>query len=286
MQTGAVIITGASAGIGAETARSFASERPGSKLVITARREDRLRALAAELETSGTHVTVVAGDICDAAVREKCVDAALALGGLWAVVNNAGVGQVGPVELVTAEAARRQLEINVIAPMELLRVALPHMRKQRAGRIVNVSSVLGVMSIPGMGWYSTSKHALEALTETMRIELAPFGIHVATVRPGHIDTEFSAASVDTSTGVGADPSGDYGWYARVLEGRAARATNGAGGKADWVAHAIVDACTSEFPRAVYRITMSAHTVPVLRSVLPTVLGDSLIRRTFGVPARA
>ncbi|NJN14622.1 MAG: SDR family NAD(P)-dependent oxidoreductase, partial [Planctomycetes bacterium] len=100
------------------------------------------------------------------------------------LVNNAGYGEPGPVELVKDEDARRQMELNLFAPVALIREVLPLMRAQRFGRIVNVSSVAGRLGYPLFGWYCASKHALEGLSDALRLEVAPWGIGVSLIEPG------------------------------------------------------------------------------------------------------
>src|SRR5207248_7028969 len=103
-------------------------------------------------------------------------------------VNNAGYSNMGAVEDVSDEEARDQLDAMVLAPIRLARLALPHMRQQGGGRIVNVSSIYGVATTPLTGWYQAAKHALEAVTDALRMEVAGAGIHVALVEPGGFDT--------------------------------------------------------------------------------------------------
>lgn len=188
-----VIVTGASSGIGEQTARRLA--RGGARVVISARRQDRLDALARELDPSGAHVLALAGDVTSEADRRRLVDATLAkFGRIDALVNNAGYGTRGPVEVVPVDAIRRNFETNVFSLVALTQLVLPTMRAQRAGTIVNIGSVAGRIARPLSSIYDSTKHALEALTDGLRGELKPFGVRVTLIRPGYIATEFVQAA--------------------------------------------------------------------------------------------
>ena len=147
---GAVIVTGASAGIGAEAAILLGAQK--RKLVLTARRSEALNEVAGKIRKAGGEATCVVGDICEKDTRDKVVQAALEAGGVEALVNNAGYGQPGPLELIDEKYSRRQFDVNVFALMEMTRAVLPHMRKARKGRIVNVASIVGRVTVPMMGW--------------------------------------------------------------------------------------------------------------------------------------
>src|SRR5713226_1613636 len=186
-----VTVTGASAGIGEATARKLARE--GATVVLAARRADRLEALKQEIESTGGRALTVAGDITDAQDRARLVEETLRVfGHIDALVNNAGYGQRGPIELVPLDAIRQNFETNFFSLIGLTQLVIPVMRKQRSGRIVNVSSVAGRIARPLSSVYDSTKHALEAVSDGLRGELAQFGIQVAIVEPGFITTEFSS----------------------------------------------------------------------------------------------
>ena len=188
-----VIITGASSGIGGAAARRLA--RGGARLVINGRRAEPLAALARELDPAGTRVRAIAGDITDAGLRSRLVGEALGnFGRIDALVNNAGYGTRGPVELVPVELIRRNFETNLFSLIALTQLVAPHMRERRAGRIVNIGSVAGRIARPLSSVYDSTKHALEAITDGLRGELAPFGIQVVLIRPGFILTGFTEAA--------------------------------------------------------------------------------------------
>ena len=183
------IITGASAGIGAATARAFAGA--GLRLALCARRRDRLEAVAAELRAGGTEVSVHVLDVtAEKAVRAMVDEVAARLGAVDVLVNNAGRGLAARFEDTTPAEFRELLELNLIAPITASQAVLPVMRRQGRGHIVNVSSVVGRRNIPGRAAYGATKFALGAVSEALRLELRGTGIHVSLVYPIYTTTEF------------------------------------------------------------------------------------------------
>jgi NAD(P)-dependent dehydrogenase (short-subunit alcohol dehydrogenase family) len=188
-----VIVTGASSGIGEATARRLA--QAGAKVVMAARRADRLATLARELDPTGARILTVAGDITNDFDRRTLVSEALKkFGRIDALVNNAGYGTRGALEMVPVEAIRQNFETNVFSLVALTQLMIPHMRERRSGCIVNIGSVAGRIARPLSSIYDSTKHALEALTDGLRGELQPFGVRVTLIRPGFIVTEFIAAA--------------------------------------------------------------------------------------------
>jgi short-subunit dehydrogenase len=181
------LITGASAGIGAALARELA--RQGADLVLTARREDRLRDLAREIETTGRSALVVSCDVTRDGDLERAVDAAVErYGRLDVAIANAGFGVVGRVEQLTLDDFRRQLETNVFGVLRTLYAALPELRKT-GGQIVVLGSVAGHVPTPTTSAYSMSKFAVRGLTESIHDELASAGVSVTLVSPGFVDSD-------------------------------------------------------------------------------------------------
>ncbi len=183
------LVTGASSGIGRAIAKELA--RQGGKVVCVARREDRLEALAKEIEAVGGSVVTVAGDVTDSETRKRGIEAAIShFGGLDVLVNNAGVGAVGPFASSDPERVRRIMEVNFFALVEMTRLALPHLKQGRAPIIVNVSSILGRRGVPHNSEYTASKFAVHGFSESIRAEFAGSGIDVLVVSPGTTETEF------------------------------------------------------------------------------------------------
>ncbi len=177
------LITGASRGIGAACAAELAGR--GARLSLVARSEPGLAA------AGGREALVTAGDITDEAVRARAVERTLErFGRIDILINNAAAGLYLPAWDTPPEAARRLFELNFFAPLEMARLAAPHMRAQGGGAIVNVASVAAKATLPWLTLYSASKAALCALTDGLRVELAPHGIHAMAVCPGYVRTGF------------------------------------------------------------------------------------------------
>ena len=208
-----IIVTGASSGIGEATARRLA--RAGAKVVVCARRPDRLESLARELDPTGANVLAVAGDVTIGGDREKLVAATRAkFGRIDGLVNNAGYGTRGPVEVVPVDTIRKNFETNVFSLIALTQLVLPEMRARGSGRVINIGSVAGRIARPLSSIYDSTKHALEAITDGLRGELKPFGVQVSLVRPGFILTEF----VDAANAASTEILENAGPYARYLKG--------------------------------------------------------------------
>ncbi|MEW6494268.1 MAG: SDR family oxidoreductase, partial [Cyanobacteriota bacterium] len=192
-----ILITGASAGIGAALARRLATKFPNIRLVLAARNQKKLDAVATDCRQAGAQVLVVPTDMAQLeqvnALTQKALDS---FGRVDILVNNAGYGQMGPIELIAPEDAQRQFAVNFHGPLVLSQAFIPTMRDQGYGRIVNVSSLGGRVAFPAGGLYSPSKFALEALSDVMRMELEAFNIKVIVIEPGPVKTEFFSVAGD------------------------------------------------------------------------------------------
>lgn len=183
------VVTGASSGIGLALSRELS--RQGARLIVTARREQRLRELVAELASDGHDVIPISGDITDAALRNQLLQtAATRLGGLDLLVNNAGVGALGPFAQADPSRLRRIMEVNFFGPVELTRELLPMLRLGHKPLIVNICSVLGHRAVPNKSEYCASKFALHGFSDALRAELAPWGVDVLLVSPSTTQSEF------------------------------------------------------------------------------------------------
>lgn len=184
-----VLVTGASSGIGRELVLELA--RQGSRVVAMARREERLVALAQDALSHGHSIHICPGDVMEPHLRlaalEFCQEK---LGGLDCLVNNAGIGAIGPFEQADEERLRKIMEVNFFAPVEFTRAALPILRKGSHPLIVNVSSVLGHRAVPFKSEYCASKFALHGFSDALRAELAKDRIDVLLVSPSTTQSEF------------------------------------------------------------------------------------------------
>ena len=182
-----IFVTGASVGIGLELAKLLRDGR--HRLVLTAR-ESSLERFSEEGLVPGERVLLLPLDVTSDEQRRAAIRTVEdRWGGIDVLVNNAGISYRAVAEHVTEAERLAQLDANFLGPMELIRLALPHMREQRYGRIINVSSVGGMTAMPTMSIYSASKFALEGASESLWYEMRPFGVHVSLVRPGFINSD-------------------------------------------------------------------------------------------------
>jgi len=257
----------------------------GYAVYATARRIESIE----DLEAKGCRtlaLDVTDEDSMSAAVR-AVEDAEGAVG---ALVNNAGYSQSGAVESVGLDEVRTQFETNVFGLIRMSQLALPKMRDQGWGRIVNVGSMGGKLTFPGGGIYSATKYAIEAISDAMRFELKGFGVDVALIEPGLIKTEFAAAAVGAlNTGTTGDEDGPYTHFNQAVaaatvgayEGLAARL----GGGPDTVAKAIEKAIGSRRPRARYPVTLSARIVMGQRALSTDRMWDAFVGTQFPKPSQ-
>lgn len=193
-----VLITGASTGIGRAVARRFARE--GARLALAARSTERLRQLAEELQDEGAEALVITVDLALPGHAAQAVAETLRqYGRLDVLINNAGRAAIGDIADVDLEHLRQIMAINVYAPLEAMQAAIPVMRTQGGGEIINVSSMVSKMRIPSLGAYAATKSALNMLTDTARVELAADGIRVINIFPRMTSTDFSQNSLGNVT---------------------------------------------------------------------------------------
>ncbi len=278
MQHG-VLISGASTGIGRACALELAGR--GVRVFAGVRRAEDGEALRA---AGGSHVVPLRLDVTDAATIAAAVEAIAAANGeraLSGLVNNAGIVVAGPLEFLPVDALRRSLEANVVGLLALTQACLPLLRAGR-GRIVNMSSISGRFASPLLGPYAASKFAVEALSDALRRELAPWGIPVALVEPGAVATpiwEKSAASAQALLdGLPAQAHGYYGADVEHARRRALRAAR-TGIPAEAVATVVHAALTAARPRTRYLVGRDARIGALLARWLPDGVLDRFARRT-------
>ncbi len=273
MTTKTAIVTGASSGIGEATAHRL--NGLGYTVYAAARRIDKM----APLQADGVRTVKV--DVTDDASLTAFVDQVVAeTGRVDVLVNNAGYGSYGALEDVPLAEARRQFDVNVFALARLTQLVLPPMRAQHSGCIVNVSSIGGKIYEPMGGWYHSTKFAVEGLSDALRLELAPFGIHVVVIEPGAIATEWTDIAsqnllATSGTGAYADIAAPIAKLLNMADGRAS--------KPDVVAKAIAKAVESRHPRTRYAIGLGAKPATYARRLLPDKAFDRLLRMGMGIP---
>ena len=284
MDRGAVLITGASSGIGRAAALHL--DRLGFRVIAGVRNEQDAASLRQAASSRLTHVFIDVTEADSIAAAARRVDE-LAPDGLAGLVNNAGIAMTGPLEFIELDRVRRQMEINFLGQIAVTQAMLPAIRR-RTGRIVNISSMSGRVASPFYGPYSASKHALEAMSDALRGELAPWGIDVVVVEPGSIDTPIWEKGYELSEeAINALPEAGRTLYADTLRAglnsidRQARR----GISADVVAETIGTALLADRPKVRYVIGRDARIATLARRLLPDRLLDRLLWRRMKLPGR-
>ena len=282
-ERGTVVVTGASTGIGRASALHLAA-RGFDVLAGVRKPEDgeRLREAAANGSLTPLRLDVTDADSVRAA--GATVDDRTGERGLAGLVNNAGVGTGGPLEFIPLDDIRRQFEVNLIGQIAVTQAMLGALRKAR-GRIVNMGSAGGHTPPPFVGPYAASKAALRATSESLRRELRPWGIWVATVEPGSIATPIWDKGAATAKEVrGRLPEGTDALYGDVLDGAGAMTEKlaAAGAPPEKVARVVAHALTARRPRREYVVGRDAKMQIALDRVLPTRAFDGLVRRFMGM----
>jgi NADP-dependent 3-hydroxy acid dehydrogenase YdfG len=194
-----VVITGASSGLGEATARLLSNE--GAIVVLGARRADRLRSLADELISQGGKAVAMTTDVTQRDQVQKLVDAAVqAYGRIDVIINNAGLMPQSLLQQLKVDEWDRMIDVNIKGVLYGIAAALPYMRKQKAGHIINVSSVAGHKVGPGSSVYAATKHAVRALSEGLRQEVKPYNIRTTVISPGAVATELPNTITDAAVG--------------------------------------------------------------------------------------
>jgi len=276
----AVLITGCSSGIGHATAERLVAT--GWRVYATARRPESIADLA---ELGCRTVTLDVTD--EASMRDAVATIENDEGAIGVLVNNAGYSQSGAIEAVPMERVRAQFETNVFGLLRMCQLALPGMRRQGWGRIVNVSSMGGRMTFPGGGAYHATKHAVEALSDAMRYEVRGFGVEVVVIEPGLIKTRFgetAAGSIDDASEADDDPYAPFNAaVGAATEGAYEGPLSRLGGGPETVARAIERAISARRPRTRYLVTPSAHLILAQRRLLPDRAWDAFMRSQFPSP---
>jgi NAD(P)-dependent dehydrogenase (short-subunit alcohol dehydrogenase family) len=272
MSTRVALVTGGSSGIGEQAALLL--KKAGFEVYAVARRVDRM----AGLEKQG--IRVFGMDVTDDASMTSGIERILAeQGRIDVLVNNAGYGSYGAVEDVSIDEARRQFEVNLFGLARLTQLVTPPMREQGTGRIINISSVGAVIYEPFGAWYHATKNAVEGFSDSLRVELAQFGIDVVIIRPAGILTEWNQISRDGL--VATSRGGAYEKQAASAAKALASVDNrlmSSGPRT--VAKTIVRAATSNRPRTRYATGRGARMVMATRRILPDRAFDAFLTRVY------
>jgi NAD(P)-dependent dehydrogenase (short-subunit alcohol dehydrogenase family) len=274
MASKVALITGGSSGIGEATAVEL--RELGYTTYAAARRVQRME----HLTKAG--IRPLEMDVTDEQSMQSGVRRILAEEGrIDVLINNAGYGSYGALEDVPLAEARYQFEVNVFGAAKLTQLVLPHMRAQRSGTIVNITSMGGKIYTPLGGWYHATKFALEALSDCLRMEVKPFGINVVVIEPGGIRTEWPAIAAgklrEASSG---------GAYAKQSDAVACSLTSGATARRSspptLIADTIAKAVTARRPKTRYAAGYGAKPIIFMHGVLPDGAFDAVVRRATGV----
>lgn len=262
------LITGASSGMGKETAKLLNAK--GYAVYAAARRVEKMK----DLEQLGVHPVEM--DVTDEASMVAGVNAILAQeGSIDILVNNAGYGSYGAIEDVSIEEARRQLDVNLFGLARLTQLVLPHMRQNRSGKIVNISSIGGKIYTPFGGWCHAAKHAVEGFTDCLRLETRPFGIDVILIEPGAVASEWSNIAADHLRQTSS--KGAYAAAAnKAADGMARTYASNQPSRPTVVAETILRAITARRPKTRYAVGYMAGTTIAMRRFLPDRIFDRLI----------
>ncbi|HTB92121.1 MAG TPA: SDR family oxidoreductase [Candidatus Sulfotelmatobacter sp.] len=277
-----VLITGATDGLGRAAALLLAQK---GYRVFAAGRSTEKRAELDRLAASGKlPLESLELDVCDENSVSRALQQVLQkAGNLDVLINNAGVGLMAVAEELKLEDLRRIYETNIFGLLRMTQAALPHMRARKSGRILMLSSVAGILTPPTYGAYSSSKHAVEALSNALRLELYPFNIEVILIEPGYIMTNFQQTAKGLAEsyieGSAASP------YSKIYEGSIAGATNSrreSKTTPEDCARVMLHAIEASHPKARYTVTPLAKWAAFGKRMLPDTLMDSFLRRKFGI----
>lgn len=263
------LVTGANTGIGLACALRLA--RRGFQVVATVRSPEKADVVHKAAAGAGVAVRTELLEVTDAS---GCAEV-IARWRPYALVNNAGINAVAAVEDTVDADLESILAINLVAPVRLIRLAVPHMRAQGGGRVVNVSSTEGRVVLPLLGYYQASKHALEAVTATLRLELARDGIGVSSVQPGNVDTAIYSKGFWVEQPQGSRYDAGYRRLKKLMSMNERMQL-----PPDAVADVVLKAILARRPRPRYLVGLDAHALAGVHDLLPTVLRERLYRALF------
>lgn len=263
-----ILITGASSGMGKETAKALISQ--GHIVYTAARRINQMQ----DLKLLGGYPIQM--DVTNESEIEETVNTIIRKEGkidvLW---NNAGFGLYGSVEDVSLDEARRQFEVNVFGIAAVTKKVVPYMRKENSGTIINTSSMGGKMYFPMGAWYHASKHAVEGLSDCLRLELKEFNIKVVILEPGFIATEFGSVLIDNFSKISTQ-SAYKNSMTKIMEGTKKAAEGNGSSKPSVIAKTIVKIVNSTNPKTRYRVGKFAKPMVWMRTYLGDKIFDKIV----------
>lgn len=272
MNNRVILITGASAGIGEATARLLATSS-NTTVIAAARRVHHMQHL------SPYGIRIMELDVTKEESAKNCINTILHdYGRIDVLINNAGFGLHGALETIDINNAKYQFDVNVFGLMRITQLVLPIMREQKSGTIVNVSSIVGRISVPMTGWYCATKHAVEALSDALRLEVEPFGIKVIIIEPGPIKTEFKEIAINHALSSLEQTQTSNAYDKQVKSwtdymNHAYKAVH----EPDIIAKLILKAISTDKPKLRYAAPFRAYVLLLLKKFLPDWIADTLIR---------
>jgi NAD(P)-dependent dehydrogenase (short-subunit alcohol dehydrogenase family) len=277
-----VLVTGATDGLGRATALLLAER--GYRVFASGRHPERRASLAQLAKQKSLPLETLELDVCDDASVNACVcEIERRTGPVDILINNAGIAIGAAIEEISLGDLRKQYETNIFGVLRVTQRVLPLMRQRRRGRIINMSSIAGKISSPILGPYSSSKHALEAISDSLRLELYPFGIFVVLLEPGYIETSMNRTASELSSAYveGAEHSPFRAVYEAFQRGWE-KTRRAAKDRPEDCARVILRAIEETPPRPRYLVTRPAKIAAFMRRVMPDRAFDRGMRKQFGL----
>lgn len=273
MQQKVALVTGASSGIGEATARKL--NELGYTVYAAARRLERMHPLKQQ------GINIITLDVTDDASMQGAITEIITQSGrLDVLINNAGYGSYGAVEEVPLAEAQAQFDVNVFGAVRLIQLALPQMRAQGSGTIINISSMGGKLHTPLGAWYHGTKFALEGISDSLRLELEPLGIDVVVVEPGGVKTEW--ADIAAQKLLATSGAGPYAAQAKAMaQSMVGEMSRKYQSSPELIANTIAKAATARRPKTRYVVGMGAKPLLFMRKILSDRAFDCLIRLATG-----